>query len=368
MPDHILVFAEKPYQSRELAKSFKEVMPDKRVIFMNLISVVYPAFDYPKVDSVGNKVAPSEPVYDFSYLDNAAPMEMVEGEMKPVDLPLADVINQASELINAGESDYSGVTAFHLTAQHFFGPDYLEKMTVSTVNNDYFYTDPIKGLKERTPGLEGYEERLEYGLLKKHFDWNWNRNSFAIYTPILLELGVPEDKAMISKNALVMLDALNGQGNVKIGDVMDAMSRWKGTGKFYSDFDPGKLGSVASRFPILENLKDSGLIHETDDRPSTLIITQKGREFLAKLDPETLDPDLPYTMDNLFQLSLEEGKSAINQHLDHMFSRQVDFTASTKNTESPIEIPVWKKGDDTDKASDWRNAIFVRREPKLRMR
>jgi hypothetical protein len=132
--------------------------------------------------------------------------------------------------------------------------------------------------------INNLAERAQLSLVRRHFDYNYLLNAYPI-------MGMTFEKAFgkrlawpLSKHELQVLYFMRRHGQpLSDGKLVDAMSRWKGTGRYNTkgwDCYHG-VGNPASRRDILKNLGNQGFLTPTGK--ASLVISPEGKRLLQYL-------------------------------------------------------------------------------------
>ncbi|MDN8078786.1 hypothetical protein QZN30_05430 [Burkholderia multivorans] len=325
---NVLIVTEKPSVTRCLAPFARKSWPDASVTFVHAVPYVNIRFAYPRglkmrefpfLAEPGTRLVPWEK-WSCQPATLAATAELLPTEVREELFTSADVI------VSACDVDHTGANAFATLLEHVFGDTrYLQCPALSIWSLDDAAIETA--FKNMAPFGEICAKNLEYGRIKRYFDWNWNVNSLAIFGETQAGVGVPLDAPPMSKYALQLLYALRDQPPMTAGAVVQLMHRWPGTGRY--QIKPGQwhpqLGSAASRSPILDNLSLAGLLSRTEvDGKTGVAVSPRGYALLEMLHPDCEDPDLPYRL----HAWCEQGfaaKPAINRYINTLFGKQKRF-------------------------------------------
>lgn len=169
---------------------------------------------------------------------------------------------------------------------------------------------------------DAFAQDWAYAQTKRYFDWNWNVNAQAVLNLVARDAGLPASRYPLSKFNLQLLYWLRDNGNLPLSKVIQAMTYWKGTGKYAPS---SHFGSAMSRVAIWNTLVEAGLALE--DSRGRCTLTASGALFLSKLHPGCLDADLPHRLHQWCTLGLPESKKNIDRYLKTFFGRQLRFRA-----------------------------------------
>jgi hypothetical protein len=168
---------------------------------------------------------------------------------------------------------------------------------------------------------------LAYGRVTRYFDWNWNVNGLAILGEAQRRVGVAAGAPPLSKYALQLLYALRHLPPQTDGAVVSLMQAWPGTGRYPAQPGSGfsRMGSPASRLPIVDNLGKAGLLDwlEVSERHA-LSVSERGHALLGLLHPGCEDADLPFRLHAWCEQG-EDSKPAIDRYIKTFFGKQKRF-------------------------------------------
>jgi hypothetical protein len=177
------------------------------------------------------------------------------------------------------------------------------------------------------PGDEAYEDSVARGRLRRRFDYGYQVNAQAVHGRTLRLAGAARDARVPSKYGLQILYAMRRHGPTSEGLWVDAMDRWKGTGRY--DLLRNEWGNrvgmagLASRHVILQELQASGLATKVD--PREVGISELGERFLDFLHPDSEDTDLPFRLE--VWKGEADGSDRIDRYLRTFFGRQIRYQA-----------------------------------------
>jgi len=340
---NILIVSEKPSRSLAIAPIARAHWPADSIAFVHAvpygnIKFTYPRGlrmqDYPVVSNPKNSIA--------TWAEWAcAPLTLAaDGMLTPT--VMSDALFSAADLIVcACDPDHTGAIAFDVLMRVVFGDDRgLECPALRLCALDE--ASVKKAFADMQPFWKACGPSLEYGLVKRYFDWNWNVNSLAVLGVALRRAGAPADAPPLSKYSLQVLYAIRKLIDEKNAPPLDdgklvmLMERWPGTGRYaYSENQAPVVGSCASRGQIIENLVAAGLLARSSKglqrqlgehgRPPTrLQLADRGRALLELLHPDCEDPDLPFRLDAWCQQG-SAAKPAVDRYIRTFFGKQMRF-------------------------------------------
>lgn len=338
---NILIVSEKPSLSRAIAPVARSHWPADNITFVHAVPYgnfrfVYPRGlrmqDYPRVsEPVHGLVSWSRWACEPLVLDAAGLLTKVQmGEHHFTD---ADLI------VYACDPDHTGAVAFDVLMAVVFGDDrakdcpamWLDALDELSIRRALARMAPFRQVAARS---------LEYGDMKRYFDWNWNVNALAVLGDAARRAGVPTEAPPLSKYSLQVLYALRDKLPMAEGQIISLMTKWPGTGRY--PYAPGewrpRVGSAASVAQIVQNLVDAGLLsqllpagwmgplQEYRSPPYRLAISDRGRALLALLHPDCEDLDLPFRLDAWCNQGAA-AKPAIERYIRTFFGKQLRFAA-----------------------------------------
>jgi hypothetical protein len=215
---------------------------------------------------------------------------------------------------------------------------------LSTINRPPINTVIVDGLSE-VDIKKAYDDRvnqkweessfvqkcIEEQKIKTAFDYWWNVNSKMVLSELCKWTGLKSNK-IISKNELMLIWILSlKEGDFSKNYAFSIMKNWQGSGK-YNDFDigPNVIGSPMSISTIFSNTIERGavLLLIDDDGKESYKMSQNGMSFVARLHKGTMDPDLPYRLEEWIQ---DRNSSACKKYIRTIFGRQLRFQRNQIN-------------------------------------
>jgi hypothetical protein len=325
---NILIVAEKPSVSRAIAPTARQHWPAANIVFVHAVPYGNFKFAYPRGLKMADYPNLSEPVNRLSTWDtwSCAPLVMsADGALATTTMG-PEFFTAADVIVYACDPDHTGAVSFDVLLREVFGDNRAAHCPALQLS-DLHETLVKKAFANIRPFIEACEQNLEYGRVKRYFDWNWNVNGLAILGETLRRAGVPADTAPLSKYSLQVLYALRNAEPSTEGEVVHLMYRWPGTGRYKrtaSAWFPG-VGSLASRGQILDNLLLAGLLERVAGPKQELLqLTALAHTLLAQMHPDCEDPDLPFRL----HAWCEQGaaaKPAIDRYLNTFFGKQKRF-------------------------------------------
>lgn len=231
-----------------------------------------------------------------------------------------EIIKNASQIYFACELDHSGVSSFHVLLEQVLGAqEAMEEYPVIQI--DYTEKTLIQSIKDPSnTNQTRFTSLRNAGLAKQFFDYNYNSNALALFSPLLKELtGNPH--SVISKYGLQTLLFLRETKEAyTTAQLMTLMPQWRGTGRY----PQGEMGSSRSRYPIIEGLLNLGLLEQKEPLDA-LHVSQRGHELLKRIHPDCLDLDLPFRLAR-WQADWPQSRPVIQRYLNTFFGKQKRFT------------------------------------------
>lgn len=336
---NILIVSEKPSLSRSIAPTARTHWPTDDITFVHAVPYGNIKFSYPRGMRMQDYPLVSNPKNSIaSWAEWAcAPLVLAaDGTLAPTGMSDA-LFTSADLIVSACDPDHTGAIAFDVLMRVVFGDDRgLECPALRLCSLDE--ASVKKAFADLQPFWKACGTSLEYGLVKRYFDWNWNVNSLAVLGEVLRRAGAPADAPSLSKYSLQLLYALRNKLPRAEGPIISLMTKWPGTGRYtyaLGEWRP-RVGSPASVAQILQNLVDAGLLaqllpagwmgplDEYRSPPYRLTVSDRGRALLELLHPDCEDPDLPFRLDAWCQQG-SAAKPAIDRYIRTFFGKQMRF-------------------------------------------
>ena len=199
----------------------------------------------------------------------------IDNEEFAANVKLADMVYFA---IDAGPSGYHTQMRAREWLAHIDGNFEVKHLVTHNLTSREIHRRLIEA-----DDLPDLEDRAKLSVVKRYFDYNYLLNARPI-------MGMTFEKAFaksfpwpLSKNELQLLYFVRNREPSNDGVLIEAMSKWKGTGKYPArgvhEFYSG-IGNPASRATIIENLVKQGFL-ERIDRRYTAISQQAGRSSIS---------------------------------------------------------------------------------------
>jgi hypothetical protein len=232
----------------------------------------------------------------------------------------------ADLIVFANDPDHSGIGAFEVIMHDVFGDDRAMNCPALMLSScDKIGLD--RTFANMLPFGEMFAQTIQYGRIKRYFDFNWNMNALAVMGEAMRRSGVPADAPPLSKYALQLLYELRHEASCAENEILQRMYRWVGTGRYQypkGDWRP-TLGGMASRHQIIENLTEAGLLVRTELKGvARLSVSARGHSLLELLHRDCEDRDLPFRV-HAWCKEGEAAKPAIDRYIKTIFGKQLRF-------------------------------------------
>lgn len=310
----LIVFVDKPSVSRLIYQNIEKYYHDVDIYFIHLHPYMNPKFVYPKgikykqyplVQEIRTK-------NDLNILQNKRIIRE-DNKILLADFIMTDIIlDSCTEILYMGDPDYSSAIAFSL----FVDNQYKDKSLPIIYSTKLYKLDSDsidKSLTEIVLFDDGYKEIVNYGLVKKYFDYNWNLNSLVLLNSYYQKV-YNKEVAWISKYELQLLYFIK-DNKLSESLLIDRMSDWEGTGKYSEKMS---LGSAASRCQMITNLIKNDLV-KVEER--VVQLTSDGLVFLNNLHKDVRDIDLPYRIHHWCLDGLHCSKPKIDKYIKTFFGK-----------------------------------------------
>lgn len=333
-----LIIVEKPAVAHAIAKAAKTTWPDDELIILSAVTITMVAFilpkglpysSYPRTTEPQCRPDPvrwNEPHFEFCWANTVTDVGLAPTVRLTVEAT-SDLINRAEHIVCAPDWDYSGVWGFEQVVK-LFRPDLMDQ-ELPVITNIW----PLDGeaIAQRFSNMTT-TKHLEYQVLKNagrvkfYFDYNYAANCLPVLGNLYRNVFSTDQPVFISKYALQTLFYVHEQGESSINRIQHKMAghQWIGTGKYPLDsyrYLDG-IGSPASRSAITRQLVSLGLCSLLD---TTLTVSEKGLEFIARLHADTRDLDLPFRLDLWMAMPFDEARIKIDTYLKTFFGKQKRF-------------------------------------------
>lgn len=342
---NILIVTERTSTSRHIAGTARAYWPTDEITFVQAVPYTNIKFSYPRGLRMQDYPFVSAPRDSIAGWEEwvCPPLSMgADGALTPTVMS-GRLFSSADVVVCACDPDHTGAYGFEVLMRVVFGDDRAQDCPAVRLSS-MDEASIRKAFSERRPFGEAFGTSLAYGLMKRHFDWNWNVNSFAILGAALRRVGAPAGAPPLSKYSLQLLYWLRKEPPMREGEIVHRMQRWQGTGRYvYPQYQAPSLGSCASRARILENLLEADLLSQVlpegwmgpvdEDRspPYLLTVSERGCALLDSLHPDCEDPDLLFRLDAWCQQG-EAARPAIDRYIRTFFGKQLRFQQKLNNT------------------------------------
>ena len=333
-----LIIVEKPLIAKTLAKAIRATWPDEEIIILSAVTITMVSFilprglaysSYPMTTEPQCKPNPErwhEPHFEFCWAHPVIDAGVAPTIRLTVEAT-SDLINRADHIVCAPDWDYTGVWGIEQLFKLFRPGLLTQDLPVIRINGALddksigsYLTNTV------TRDLPEYQKLKNAGRIKFYFDYNYSLNCLPVLGNLYRDVFNTDQPVFISKYALQTLFYVHEQGEKSINRIESNMAghHWSGTGKYPVDsyrYLDG-IGSPASRVEITRQLVSLGLCSQLD---TILAVTDKGREFIARLHSDTRDFDLPFRLDIWMGMTFEKAKPKIDTYLKTLFGKQKRF-------------------------------------------
>ena len=195
--------------------------------------------------------------------------------------------------------------------------------------------------RPHAPGDHHYREQVRRSRVARRFDYGYRANALAVMGRTMALAGAAPGAEVPSKYGLQTLYMLREAGPCSEQRAVDAMRRWRGTGKYAGMLREGYeirgMGSPASRSSILEDLKVAGIL-ELDGRQ--LRLSRLGDRFLDMVHPDCEDPDLPFRIEGWKLIPDEaEANARVDRYLRTFWGKQIRRLGRANSSGGVRELP-----------------------------
>jgi hypothetical protein len=128
----------------------------------------------------------------------------ITGTLIPVNVTTKDIL-EGENIIFAGEPDSKGVYDFSLFCKHILKKP-IEQYEYPAIKL-YALDQPsiIQAINEMTDFNGIFKPLVEYGSIKKYFDYLYNINSLGIFGSVLHHMKIDNNQHFMSKYMLLLL-------------------------------------------------------------------------------------------------------------------------------------------------------------------
>jgi len=325
----LLVATGKPVVSRWIAKTVQATWPNAEVTFVHLVPYGNLRFSYPRGLKLQDYPRIAEPAYKLNACANWAcrPLSVASDSALTVVSMRLELFAEADLIVFAGDPSHAEAGAFEVIMREVFGDD--RAMACPAVE---LYGFDEKGLNRSFANLrpvgELFAQTLQYGRIKRYFDFNWNMNALTVMGDAMRRAGVSADAPPLSKYALQLLYELRHEAPCADNVIHQKMNDWKGTGRYQyakGEWRP-RLGSAASRSQIIDNLTEAGLLVRVDNVSGVkLTVSPRAHKLLELLHRDCQDMDIPFRIHAWCEEG-EAAKPAIDRYIKTVFGKQLRFS------------------------------------------
>lgn len=326
----IIVFTDKPILGKHIYSSLQNQYPQETLVFIHSLYFTNVRFNYPSQLKWADYPYVGNPVYRLSPWSDwrACTYELIDNKLEAIPFSINTELVKNTPIIFASDPCAHSVYTFQVFLDYIFGKKDIvathikalslwaldQKSVEESINkNNYFHPD--------------FNELNNAGKVKSYFDYLYNTNSFAIFGAVLKDLGIDNNQYFMSKYMLQLLYEINNLSKnenfvgISEGNMHQLMSHWRGTGKYDRKINDAQLGGCASRSYIIENLMKMGLLKKANIR-KRLKVSDLGILFLSKLHKDCMDLDLPFRIQEWYNLPFEEVKPKIDKYIKTFFGKQ----------------------------------------------
>lgn len=241
--------------------------------------------------------------------------------------PYEAVIEQADQLYSAVDPSPSECWAVEVLRQRFGKP----QIPFGALELYAFTQDHLQHALDRSDDLGWFFEQANQGRVKAYFDHQFRVNSLAVMGRTFAQPGEPA--AWVSKYQLLTLFFLARHPGMTVGDLLQRMEQWTGTGKH-----PGttSIGGAASRMAIVEQLEKHGWLarmKSSTEKPSMICPSAAGADAVQALHPDCYDPDLPFRIQSWMAAGFAASRPAMDRYIRTLFGKQKRFLERMRSHE-----------------------------------
>lgn len=315
----MLVIVEKPLIARALHLQLSNQFPGEQIRYLLANQFGWPfVFDYPSHLSWHDY-----PCWlDARYRLGGNQWQMTRATEQWVREPVHYAALDAQPVLVVADAGRSSLLATEHLLRHLQEQGKVTTFRGYHVLNSLAESDIDKSVREPVDATVVHAACVA-AQLKADFEFSFLVNAAGLLTRAYHAAGGIESHPVFSKYTVLTLYALRNAGPTLEGELIGAMSRWKGTGR-YTEVR-ATLGSAASRAELVESLKHLGLASSAptanDTDKTVLSISALGEAFLAKLHPDCEDPDLPFRIEQWLS-SPDTGRAAAQRYIRTWFGKQ----------------------------------------------
>jgi len=295
------------------------------------------SFAYPRGLSWGDYPFVGEPSYKPMSLTNWLPPHLslperingwgsVPKGYAPSEDEVVSRIRKADVIIAAMDGTHAGVLTLRRVLDYVFPEGAPEDRIIYPFPTCSDEREVRRSLNEARP-LSWVEDRfLPYAKARRRFDYCFNTNAFAILRRTMTAAGIAPETPVPTKYGIQLLYGLRSAKPMSDGQIIELMSKWKGTGKYERPrYAWTKFGSAMSRAWIVHGLIKAELLEWLPDDSGRIRLSDAGARFLSLLHPDCEDPDMHFRLDAWCHLPLEESYPKIERYIRTFFGKQKRF-------------------------------------------
>lgn len=321
VPSKIVIVTDKPIGSRIIFPIANKYFKDSEITFIHTLTIGHFDFKYPKNLKMRDFPILLEPEWKVRNVESKIlkPLQMVDGELLPINASIKEVISNADEIVFACYPDRSEIFSFQILLTEYCDNATLERPQKAVwISNRTECSVKMAFESQRHTHEMWFQKSYAEAQIKKYFDFNFNVNSSAIFGLVFDHIGLDRSKFILSKFSLVVLYFIRKTVSIKNSDLFMIMhEQWKGTGKFPT----GTLGSITSRHEIVHQLINMNLLL---DESGYLSLSGVGERFLDHLHPDCCDLDLPFRIES-WMIDYENSLPKIDKYIRTVFGKQIRY-------------------------------------------
>lgn len=327
MKERIVFIVEKPSTLRDLAPHLIERWPGGSLYGITTLRFGLYQYRYPRGLRMIDYPFIGEPVWRPRDLE-LSPVWAIRGDkIKRLEEEHSEVLRKASTIVFLADPDPTGVVAFHVLLSQVLGDDAARECRPA-IRLESMHAEGVRRALENIESTHDawFASCRSAGLARRFFDYNYDVNALAFFSPVLYALNQAStgrtkstvQSHQMSKYSLQLLYALRDHPLPEVAGSIDhhvllSMMNWSGTGKY----PPTSLGSVTSRAAIVGGLYDDGLLLKSG-------VSTAGRAFLDQLHPDCCDPDLPARI-RRWEQAWPATRPSMERYLRTFFGKQKRF-------------------------------------------
>lgn len=235
-------------------------------------------------------------------------------------------ITPFDEIIFAMDPDHSSVMAFKYIIENKFDTEkFLSINAAKLVSWDE--GSVALAFYNMEPMSKAFQAEINYGEVKRYFDWHWAANSLKTLSPVLKSVNADVDDFVLSKYTLLMLHYIEGNPEKSESALHDAMHGWRLPSGVVT-----QIGSAASRAEIIGHLIRLDLVDiSKDGNRQLLTINETGKRVLDLTSKRMNDPFMPVRIAEWGNEGLSASAPEIDAYLAAMFNDQIAMNKQLDN-------------------------------------